>query len=65
VASRCSGCGKVAVTGDLSRHCIGYAMWLNGSIDSVAAVTETFIKERKHNLTGEVERSALMTRVHS
>ena len=44
------------VTGDLLAHCIDTAMWLNGSIDSVAAVTETFIKERKHNLTGKVEK---------
>jgi myo-inositol 2-dehydrogenase/D-chiro-inositol 1-dehydrogenase len=43
------------VTGDLLAHCIDIAMWLNGSIDSVAAVTETFIKERKHNLTGKVQ----------
>jgi predicted dehydrogenase len=44
------------VTGDLLAHCIDTAIWLNGSIDSVAAVTETFIKERKHNLTGKVEK---------
>jgi predicted dehydrogenase len=44
------------VTGDLLAHCIDTAIWLNGSIDSVAAVTETFIKERKHNLTGEIEK---------
>ena len=30
-------------------------MWLNGSIAEVTAMTETFIKERKHNLTGKVE----------
>src|SRR3954451_17060037 len=42
------------VTGDLLAHCIDTAMWLNGGIDEVSAVTETFIKERKHNLTGEV-----------
>ncbi len=28
--------------------------WLTGSIDSVSAVAETFIKERKHTLTGKV-----------
>ncbi|HXT40164.1 MAG TPA: Gfo/Idh/MocA family oxidoreductase, partial [Candidatus Angelobacter sp.] len=44
------------VTGDLLAHCIDTAMWLNGSIDSVSAMTETFIKERKHNLTGKVEK---------
>ena len=30
-------------------------MWLNGPIDDVTAMTETFIKSRKHNLTGKVE----------
>jgi predicted dehydrogenase len=44
------------VTGDLLAHCIDTALWLNGSIDSVSAMTETFIKERKHNLTGKVEK---------
>ena len=43
------------VTGDLLAHCIDTALWLNGSIGSVCAMTETFIKERKHNLTGKVE----------
>ncbi len=43
------------VTGDLLAHCVDTALWLNGPIDSVAAVTETFIKERKHNLTGKIE----------
>ena len=43
------------VTGDLLAHCIDTAMWLNGSIDNVTAVTETFVKERSHNLTGKVE----------
>src|SRR6187455_1682007 len=42
------------VTGDLLAHCIDTALWLNGPIDEVTAVTETFIKERKHNLTGQV-----------
>jgi predicted dehydrogenase len=42
------------VTGDLLAHCIDTAMWLNGPIEEVSAVTETFIKERKHNLTGAV-----------
>ena len=44
------------VTGDLLAHCIDTAMWLNGSIDKVVATTETFVKERKHNLTGKVEK---------
>ena len=43
------------VTGDLLAHCIDSAMWLNGPIDEVSAITETFIKSRKHNLTGKVE----------
>jgi predicted dehydrogenase len=43
------------VTGDLLAHCIDTAMWLNGGIDEVAGMTETFIKSRKHNLTGKVE----------
>lgn len=43
------------VTGDLLAHCIDTALWLNGSITTVNAMTETFIKERKHNLTGKVE----------
>ena len=43
------------VTGDLLAHCIDTAMWLNGPIEEVSAMTETFIKSRKHNLTGKVE----------
>lgn len=44
------------VTGDLLAHCIDTALWLNGSIDQVTAMTETFIKERTHNLTGKLEK---------
>ncbi len=44
------------VTGDLLAHCIDTALWLNGTIDKVTATTETFIKERKHTLTGKVEK---------
>jgi predicted dehydrogenase len=43
------------VTGDLLAHCIDTALWLNGAISDVTAMTETFIKERKHTLTGRVE----------
>ncbi|MGI9518058.1 MAG: Gfo/Idh/MocA family protein [Pirellulaceae bacterium] len=43
------------VTGDLLAHCIDTAIWLNGSIKDVTAMTETFVKERMHNLTGKVE----------
>jgi predicted dehydrogenase len=43
------------VTGDLLAHNIDMALWLNGPIIEVSAMTETFVKERKHNLTGQVE----------
>ncbi len=43
------------VTGDLLAHSIDTAMWLNGPIRSVVAKTETFIKERRHAITGKVE----------
>jgi predicted dehydrogenase len=43
------------VTGDLLAHAIDTAIWLNGSISQVTAMTETFVKERKHTLTGRVE----------
>ena len=43
------------VTGDLLAHNIDTALWLNGPITEVTAMTETFIKERKHSLTGKVE----------
>lgn len=35
------------VTGDLLAHSIDTAIWLNGPVDSVTAMTETFIKERE------------------
>jgi predicted dehydrogenase len=43
------------VTGDLLAHNIDTALWLNGPITEVVAMTETFIKERKHNITGKIE----------
>jgi predicted dehydrogenase len=43
------------VTGDLLSHNIDTALWLNGSIASLTAMTATFITERKHVLTGKVE----------
>ena len=43
------------VTGDLLAHNIDTALWLNGPITEVTAMTATFIKQRKHNLTGKVE----------
>ncbi|MDX1968325.1 MAG: Gfo/Idh/MocA family oxidoreductase [Planctomycetaceae bacterium] len=44
------------VTGDLLAHCIDTAIWLNGGITTVNAMTETFVKERMHTLTGKVEK---------
>lgn len=44
------------VLGDLLSHCIDTAMWLNGGIKDVTAMSETFIKERMHQLTGKVEK---------
>lgn len=41
------------VTGDLLAHCIDTAIWLNGSIKDVSAMTETFVKERVHAETGK------------
>jgi len=43
------------VTGDLLAHCIDTAIWLNGSIKDVSAMTETFVKERMHTETGKME----------
>ena len=47
------------VTGDLLAHCIDTAMWLNGAITDVSAVTETFVKERMHTLTGKVQKVSI------
>ena len=44
------------VTGDLLAHCIDTAMWLNGGITDVSALTETFIKERVHQASGKVQK---------
>lgn len=41
------------VTGDLLAHCVDTAMWINGGIKDVSAVTETFVKERVHQGTGQ------------
>jgi len=43
------------VTGDLLAHCIDTAMWLNGPITKISAMTETFVKQRQHAETGKVE----------
>jgi myo-inositol 2-dehydrogenase/D-chiro-inositol 1-dehydrogenase len=50
------GVAGSGVTGDLLAHCIDTAMWLNGGIDKVVGMTETFIKERHHTLTGKTEK---------
>jgi predicted dehydrogenase len=50
--ARVAGSG---VTGDLLAHSIDTAEWLNGPIRRVVAHTETFIKERKHAETGNLE----------
>jgi len=42
--SKAAGSG---VTGDLLAHALDVAMWLNGPIAELSALTETFIKERK------------------
>src|SRR4051812_26914365 len=47
------GVAGSGVTGDLLAHCIDTAMWLNGPIESVTAMTETFVKDRKHVATGK------------
>lgn len=59
------------VTGDLLAHCIDTALWLNGPIDSVTGATETFVKRRKHAVSGKVEdvkiddASAFLARFHN
>jgi len=56
------------VTGDLLAHCIDTAIWINGSISELSAMTETFVKKRKHTATGKVQAvgiddaAAVMTR---
>jgi len=50
--ARVAGSG---VTGDLLAHSIDTAMWLNGAITRVGAKTETFVKERKHVVSGQRE----------
>jgi len=44
------------VTGDLLAHCIDTAMWHNGPITRVNAMTETFVKQRMHVETGKKEK---------
>lgn len=47
------------VTGDLLAHCIDTAIWLNGGIDTVTAMTETFVKQRKHTVSGKMEKVSI------
>lgn len=44
------------VTGDLIAHCLDTAIWINGGIKSLSAMTETFITERMHAETGKVQK---------
>jgi len=44
------------VSGDLLAHCIDTALWLNGSMTSLCAMMETFVKERKHAETGQMQK---------
>ena len=50
--SKVAGSG---VTGDLLAHSIDTAMWINGAITRVVAKTETFVKKRKHQVSGKME----------
>ncbi|MBV8901954.1 MAG: Gfo/Idh/MocA family oxidoreductase, partial [Verrucomicrobia bacterium] len=50
------GVAGSGVTGDLLAHCIDTALWLNGEMESVSGMTETFVKERYHNVTGKIEK---------
>ena len=50
-----AGAAGSGVTGDLLAHCIDTAIWLNGPIQQVTAMTETFIKERRHQESGDVQ----------
>lgn len=43
------------VTGDLLAHSIDTAEWINGPIKAVTAKTATFVKERMHQESGNVE----------
>jgi len=56
------------VTGDLLAHCLDTALWINGDISSLTAMTETFVKERKDATSGQMKKvgiddaAAVMTR---
>jgi len=42
------------VTGDLLAHCIDTAIWLNGAVKDLSAMTEIFVKERMRAETGAI-----------
>ncbi|MEQ8835722.1 MAG: Gfo/Idh/MocA family oxidoreductase [Lacipirellulaceae bacterium] len=42
------------VTGDLLAHCIDTAIWLNGQITDVSAMTKTFVTQRVHAETMDI-----------
>lgn len=44
------------VTGDLLAHCIDTALWINGGIGSLTALTETFVTERRDATSGEMKK---------
>ncbi len=50
------GAAGSGVTGDLLAHCIDTALWLNGGMTSVTAMTESCIKVRTPTGTGKVEK---------
>jgi predicted dehydrogenase len=62
------GAAGSGVTGDLLAHCLDTAMWINGGISSLTAMTETFVKQRKHSDTGQLapvgidDAAAVLTR---
>lgn len=43
------------VTGDLLAHCIDTAIWLNGQITNVSAMTKTFVTQRVHAESQEMQ----------
>jgi predicted dehydrogenase len=43
------------VTGDLLAHCLDTALWINGRVTALTAMTETFIKQRRDTVSGEMK----------
>jgi myo-inositol 2-dehydrogenase/D-chiro-inositol 1-dehydrogenase len=48
-----AGLSGSGVTGDLLAHCIDAALWLVGPLAEVCGITETFIRERMHAVSGK------------